>query len=320
VNEDVLSDPRLTLRGASGAERRFRLASLAASRERVPAAYVLLGRYRQGGEATVLHVGEADDLEAALAVHREYPCMQSFADEVGWLPVESAEERPALAADLAAQLRPICEGCWPPVLASDSENGAPYPVSKVGSCVAECVQLDQRVEEAIQERRVIRFAHGRDHVEAEPHEYGLTGDGVATLFAYCTGYGAGRGNVEPWTAFPLSEIHGLVITDRTARGARPIAPSPIEVAFSSSRSQPAAIASEIDEVVRGLHAQMLELRRVEARACRLRYRMSESDAPSELSVALAGVEAEQACMREAILALIPIVAGLQRAAAKAAST
>ncbi len=315
MNEDDLTHSRVMLRGAAGAERKFTLSSLAETQEDVSAVYVLLGRYRAGGQPTVLHVGETDDLESALAVHREYPCMQSFTDDVGWLAVESPEKRAAIAADLASHLRPTCEGCWPPASESVAPNGAPYPVSLVGGCAAECVQLDQRLREAILERRVIRFVHGNDQLEAEPLEYGLTADGVPTLFAYCTGGGAGRESAGSWNAFPLVDIHELAVTGGTARDALPTMPSPIAVILAGARQPPVELASDIADLVAGLQTQLLELRRLEARACRLRYRLRRSGGPSELAAALAEVEADQGKTREAILALIPIVAGLHRAAA-----
>ena len=314
MSEGFLTDSRVSLRGASGAEREFEVSRLAAAHDDAPAVYVLFGPDRQDGQPAVLHVAETEHLEEALAEHAAYPCLGSFVESVGCLPVGSAGDGAAIAADLASGLKPSCEGCWPPISEGDASDGRPYPHRVVGGCTTEQALLDFRLEQAIRENRTIRFVHGRDHVEAVPHQYGVTDQGIPALLAYRTSFGAGQGSLDPWQLFPLAEIHALVITDRTARGGRPAAQSPLEVVFTTSSGLEEA-SGDVAEVVTMLRGQVLEVLRMQARAARLRYRLDKYGGPAELSLALARVEADQARVAGEILALIPVVAGLQRAAA-----
>jgi hypothetical protein len=327
----MLHADHLTVRGASGAEHRLRVSRWPAPLEDVPAVYVLLSRHGASeGTHTILHVAESERLETALAEHQEYPCMHTFVDAVGWLAVDSGEERASIAQDLVALQKPPCDGCWPPVQAG-AEGEMPYPDRVVGGCVTERVTLDLRLEEAVRRKRIIRFVHDRRRVEAEPRDYGVREDGTLVLFAYETSYGAGGGGRKPWKTFPLDEIHGLVVTDRPWGGARPSVPSPVAVTFTSERSAGPEIDEEADplrtadpldllrplrrnvaDLVRKLRHQLLELWGLEARAARLKYRLSNRGSPPELASVLAAVEVDRVRVAQEIRGLIPTVSALQK--------
>ena len=120
------------------------------------------------------------------------------------------------------------------------------------------------------------------------------------------------------------------MTGSTIAPVRPWSSSAIEVRFAAGGTprpavtdQAAAEAEErllapllhdLTELVSALRAQVLEIRRLESRSARLRFRFEESGAPSEISALLAQVEAEQGRIAREIRELLPIVAGLQRAA------
>lgn len=298
----------------------------------MPAVYVLLSHHGASeGTQTILHVAESEQLQTALAEHQEYPCMQTFVDAVGWLEVASGEERAAIAQDLAALHKPPCDGCWPPMPVG-AEGEMPYPDRVVGGCVTERVTLDLRLEEAVRRKRIIRFVHDRKQIEAESRSYGVREDGTPVLLAYETGHGAGGGGQKAWKAFPLDEMHGLVVTDRPWGGARPSAPSPVAVTFTGERSAAPEIDEEadrlrtsdlleplrrnVDEMVSKLRHQVLELWCLEARAARLAYRLSNLTCPPVLASVLAAVEADRVRVAQEIRGLIPTISVLQKNSAQ----
>ncbi len=325
----VRSD-HISLPGSSGTAHAFEVSRWAKTHAEVPAVYALLSYH--GGDAshgpTVLYVGEAENLDAELSVHRTYPCMETFVDAVGSLPAATALERAEIRHDLISAHKPPCETCWPPIPAEPG-GPAPYPDRAVGGCLAQLALLDLRLEHAVRQRRVIRFVHERRHCEVEAHAYGIQADGRTVLFAYQTSFGAGGGSINPWKTFRLSEIHGLVITDRPCGGARPYAENPIAVTFTQSEAVAlrAADAREPDDTtpealrelrrkvagaVRQLRAQAFELRRIEADCARLEVRLGRSDASPELASTLAAIQAALPQVEQGLLNLIPEVAELQR--------
>lgn len=319
----------VSLPGSSGRRHVFEVSRWANPHPDTPSVYALLS-YHGGADSadpTVLYVGESENLDAALSVHGEYPCMETFVDAVGSLHVAAAAERTEIRDDLNAGQRPPCEGCWPPIPVGP-EGTVPYPDRVVGGCVAEQLLLDRRIESAVRRSCVIRFVHDRKHCEVEPHAYGIGLDGHSVLFAYQTSFGAGAGSIEPWKTFRLTEIHGLVITDRPCGGARPSAESQIAVTFTQSEGVARRTAREtvegeppgsvddlrrrVEVAVDRLRHQVFELRRIEADCARLEHRIALADAPPEVASLLAVVQAEQPRMQQELLDLIPEVATLQR--------
>jgi hypothetical protein len=317
---------QLTLRGASRAEYDFSVSDWHASRHDVPAVYVLLSRRATEQDPIVAHVGGTEHLEDSLGDHRDHPCMLDFVDSVAWIEVASGDDRAEIVRDLSAFHKPLCEGCWPPVPVRDA-HAEHYPHRVIGGCVASQVTMDLRLDEAIRQKRVVRFVHEKRPVEAEPREYGVSAAGTPLLFAYRTGHGADGGGIPAWKAFPLAEIDGLVVTDRPFGGARPVAPSPIAVTFVSVHSPApevveAAAASEalnllsplrrnLQDLVWKLRKQVLEARRLAARTERIMYRLENLGGPAELSTLLASVEAARVQVIREILDLIPTVSALQ---------
>ena len=316
----------LTLRGASGAEHIFKLQSLQMQAGDGSAVYVLLSRHTdREGHPKVLYVGETPGLETSLARHRDYPCMGSFVGLVGSAEVV-ATDRSAVANDIRVVTSPPCEGCWPPVPVTD-DPATPGLPRVVGDCVTERLLLDMRLEDGIQRRMRIRFVHDGRMIVAEPHEYGLTPDAVPVVSVYVTGHGAGKRRADAWRAYPLSEISGLVVTDRPFGGARPPPDTPIAVTFAGkiSRSRPTwdegpgaagadllePLRRDTEDLVRKLRDQVYQLQRVAARAARLRFRREQANGPSELDSVLAGVESDRARVSQEIMDLIPVVSKLQ---------
>ena len=325
----VLPD-HISLPGSSGKAHTFEVSRWATTHAEAPCVFALLSRH--GGDAssdpTVLYVGEAENLDVALSVHAGYPCMQSFVDAVGSLPAAAAVERAEIRQDLISAHNPPCETCWPPI-PDGPEGTAPYPDRVVGGCLAELALLDLRLEHAVRQRRVLRFVHLRRHCEVEPHAYGIQADGHTVLFAYQTSFGAGGGSINPWKTFRLSEIHGLVLTDRPCGGARPHVESPIAVTFAQSEgvalrtadarvvddATPGAVRElrrQVAGAVRQLRAQAFELRRIEADCARLEHRLGRSDAPPELAATLAAIQVARPRVEQGLINLIPEVAELQR--------
>lgn len=318
----------LTLRGASGAEHVFKLQSLRRQAGDQSAVYVLLSRHTDHeGHPKVLYVGETPALETSLASHRDYPCMEAFVGQVGSAEVV-ATERSAVANDVRVVTSPPCEGCWPPLLPPVSDDRAsPGLPPVVGDCVTERMLLDIRLEDAIHRRMLIRFVHDGRVIAAEPHEYGLTPDAVPVVSVYLTGHGAGKGPLGAWRVYPLSEISGLVVTDRPFGGARPTTDTPIAVTFAGKigRSRPTWAASpeaagadlleplrrETEDLVRKLRDQVYQLQRVAAREARLRLRREQANGLSELDSVLAGVESDRTRISQEIMDLIPMVSKLQ---------
>jgi hypothetical protein len=320
---------QLTLRGASRAEYDFSVSDWHASREDVPAVYVLLSRSATEQDPIVAHVGGTEHLEVSLGDHRDHPCMLDFVDSVAWIEVASGDDRAEIVRDLSASHKPLCEGCWPPIPIRNA-HAEHYPHRVIGGCVASQATTDRRLEEAIRQKRVVRFVHEERPVEAEPREYGVSADGTPFLFAYRTGHGAEGGGIPAWKAYPLAEIDGLIITDRPFGGARPVAPSPIAVTFVSVHLPApevveAAAASEtlnllspllrnLQDLVWKLRRQVLEASRLAARTERLMYRLENVGGPAELSTLLASVEAARVELIREILDLIPTVSALQDSA------
>lgn len=327
--KQVRSD-HISLPGSSGTAHAFDVSRWTATHADSPAVYTLLSYH--GGDAsqgpTVLYVGETENLAAELSLHRSYPCMETFVDAVGSLPAVAALERAGIRQDLISAHKPPCETCWPP-MPVEAGGPAPYPDRVVGGCLAQLALLDLRLEHAVRQRRVIRFVHERRHCEVEPHVYGIQADGHTALFAYQTSFGAGGGSMDPWKTFRLSEIHGLVITDRPCGGARPYAESPIAVTFIQSEAVALRAAGErvpddttpealgelrrkVAGAVRQLRAQAFELRRIEADCARLAVRLARSDAPPELASTLAAIQSARPRVEQGLIDLIPEVAELQR--------
>ncbi|MGB5528207.1 MAG: hypothetical protein WBN79_15180, partial [Gemmatimonadota bacterium] len=101
---------QLTLRGASRAEYDFSVSDWHASREDVPAVYVLLSRSATEQDPIVAHVGGTEHLEVSLGDHRDHPCMLDFVDSVAWIEVASGDDRAEIVRDLSASHKPLCEG------------------------------------------------------------------------------------------------------------------------------------------------------------------------------------------------------------------
>ncbi|NNK48539.1 MAG: hypothetical protein HKP01_06680 [Gemmatimonadetes bacterium] len=327
----MLELDRMTLRGASRAEYELNVSDWRASQDDVPAVYVLLNRTAADQDPVVAHIAGTEHLEDSLGEHRDHPCMSDFVDSLAWIEVASGDERAEIARDLSALHKPLCEGCWPPIPVRDAQ--AEYHLHGViGGCVAAHVTMDLRLEEAICEKRVVRFVHEKRPVEAEPREYGVSADGTPMLFAYRTGYGADGGGLPAWKAYPLAEIDGLVITDRPFGGARPVPPSPLAVAFVRERSPSpetvdAADRSEtvnllsplrrnLQDMVWKLRRQVLEARRLASRTERIMFRLENLGGPAALSRLLASVEAARVQVVREILDLIPTVSALQNVATR----
>lgn len=317
------------LAGSSGRLHSFEVSRWTAAQADTPGVYALLSRHggRLSEGPTVLYVGESENLESAISRHREYPCMDTFVDAVATLPAGSATERAGIRRDLVSFHAPPCESCWP-LIPTGPEAANLCPDWVAGGCVVQRELLDERLGEAMRRKRVIRFVYERRQHEVEPREYGVQADGRAVLLAYSTRLGVGGGQHPAWAAFRLSEIQGLVITDRSWGGARPAVDSPIAVAFAQSEvlavrttdeaaagGSPEAVTElrrQVEEAVQRLRTQVLDLRRLEAHGARLEYQLDLLHAPAELSEALHAVRAEQARVEKSLLALIPEVGTLQR--------
>ncbi len=318
----------LPLADASGTVRDFDILRWTAAHPSTAGVYALLSCHGDRGCSgpTVLYVAEADDLESALSKHNGYPCMNTFVDAVAFHPAASSDERIEIERDLRSLHDPPCDGCWPPTPAGP-EGTEPYPDRVVGGCITHRELLDERLVEAVSKKRMIRFVFERRRYEVEPHAYGVQVDGHAVLLTYHTTPGSGGEQIRGWQMFAVSELYGLVITDRPFGGARPTIDSPIAASFvrtevvtrwaaaSDASASPEAVAElrrEVEEAVHRLRLQVLDFRRIDARRIRLESELDRQSAPLELSLPLHAIKAEQELVREALLALIPEVALLQR--------
>ena len=319
----------LPLAGASGAVRDFDILRWTAAHPPAAGVYALLSCHGDRGcpAPTVLYVAEAEDLESALSRHNDYPCMNTFVDAVAFHPASSDTERADIEQDLRSLHDPPCDGCWPPT-PDGPEGTEPYPDRVVGGCITHRELLDERLVEAVSKKRMVRFVYERRRYEVEPHAYGIQVDGHAALLTFRMTPGSSGEQIQGWQTFPVSEIFGLVITDRSFGGTRPAIDSPIAVNFartevlsrwaaasSEATASPETVAElrrELDEAVLRLRLQVLELRRIDARRIRLESELERRSAPLELSLPLHAIRAEQELVRESLLALIPEVALLQR--------
>ena len=102
---------RLTLSGDTYVAYDFDMFPIAAGFHPIAAVYVVTKRTGRGGaqEHEVLYVGETANLQGALANHPKGECFTRHkAEFVGVHRQEDVTSRRETVADLAAQLRPLC--------------------------------------------------------------------------------------------------------------------------------------------------------------------------------------------------------------------
>ena len=80
--------------------------------------------------------------------------------------------------------------------------------------------VDQRLKQAITEKRLVELSYKRGPVRAlEPHDYGVQ-KGVERLLAYQVGGFSRSGPPHGWRMLDIADISELVILDRTFAGSR----------------------------------------------------------------------------------------------------
>lgn len=79
--------------------------------------------------------------------------------------------------------------------------------------------MEEIVERAIRERRVVKFVYDKHPRVAEPHVYGIKNDKHGIL-AYQIGGSSSSGKLD-WRRFYFDKISGMEITDEGFPGPRP---------------------------------------------------------------------------------------------------
>ncbi len=75
------------------------------------------------------------------------------------------------------------------------------------------------IQQAIHEKRLIRFLYGGKERIAEPHDYGIQ-NGSVRLLSYQVGGRSNTGRPPAWRWIEVSRISGLEVLDRTFAGGR----------------------------------------------------------------------------------------------------
>lgn len=74
--------------------------------------------------------------------------------------------------------------------------------------------MDQRLVDAIRNKRIIEFDYGGYHRIAEPHVYGLNG-GVEQLLVYQVAGGSSSGGLPEWRRVDVPGMSGLSVLEDT---------------------------------------------------------------------------------------------------------
>ncbi|APV51276.1 hypothetical protein BWI17_17250 [Betaproteobacteria bacterium GR16-43] len=76
------------------------------------------------------------------------------------------------------------------------------------------------IEDAIQDRKVLRFSYGGAIRRVEPHCYGKTRLGEEMLLAWQLGGGSGSGEAVGWKTFRVKEMVAVTVTPDSFEGTR----------------------------------------------------------------------------------------------------
>jgi len=82
------------------------------------------------------------------------------------------------------------------------------------------MSINELIETAISEKKIIEFDYHGHHRVAEPHIYGILG-GKDDILVFQIEGGSSSGGLPEWRRMHLNEISNLTITDRTFAGSRP---------------------------------------------------------------------------------------------------
>jgi len=82
------------------------------------------------------------------------------------------------------------------------------------------MSINELIETAISEKKIIEFDYHSYHRVAEPHIYGIL-EGKHDILVFQIEGGSSSGGLPEWRRMHLNEISNLTITDRTFAGPRP---------------------------------------------------------------------------------------------------